>query len=200
MDRGVWWAIVPGVAKSRTWLNRLSTHAQGKVYGREKNKILSITRLLDFGEVVYGAMTWPALWNLPGRPLTVACDPPPTPPSPWWYLLPVRRLPYPCHREWEVGFQGTVGISLDFWDGSWQRRGAVWNHAEGKLDMLRKQKFKTTSVLCYPGAFLSGGLGETALLKDKPWLLNIFFVLWIVCFMQGFRHRIFWMAPQEGLF
>ena len=66
--------------------------------------------------------------------------------------------------------------------------------------MLRKQKFKATSVLCYPGAFLSGGLGETAILKDKPWLLNIFFVLWIICFMQGFRHRIFWMAPQEGLF
>ena len=27
MDRGAWWAIVRGVAKSRTWLKRLSMHA-----------------------------------------------------------------------------------------------------------------------------------------------------------------------------
>ena len=33
MDRGAWWATVHRVAKSQTWLKRLSTHAQGEFLG-----------------------------------------------------------------------------------------------------------------------------------------------------------------------
>ena len=43
MDRGAWWATVPGVPKGETRMNRLSTHAQ--CVTEKKNKQPKIREL-----------------------------------------------------------------------------------------------------------------------------------------------------------
>ena len=66
MDRGAWWATVPRVAKSRTWLKQLSTHAH-LLYERNLRSICSACQKLYIFKNLF-AYYWhsflSALWVL----------------------------------------------------------------------------------------------------------------------------------------
>ena len=63
MDRGAWWATVHRVAKSQTWLKRLSTHAQGEFLGLSLPQKELCPDFLGVNHPAATLQSWSSMWK-----------------------------------------------------------------------------------------------------------------------------------------